>query len=489
MKLSQFESFVLSACLIDRNAARLVVTELSDKAFAYGADGTPSAAHRLIYRAVVAAHVDGLVPDVATVAAKLGTDLDAIGGMAYLTQLSKSLSNAGIHSTAGLPQWAQIVDKAGRIRSMSTIFARNLDQVSNVESAMERIKDVDTYLSDVLRDLADANTVKQEYKPVSAAVATAKQIIERQAEGEAVTWFPMGWPSMTAYRLLPRRSLFVLLGLTSIGKSQLLAQMVLGAAIQLRYNNLPGVCVVNTYEMGAYQYVLRMASCLSEVNLLSPEASDKTSTEYGRLMGALEYVNDLPIFISDGDMGSAQVINNVRLLEAQHNGIPVIGIDYAELVPDQNSRSEEQRVTGIFRNAQLLSRTTDACVIMLSQFPQEVYKDPHKLGIGINPRYSGAGMHAAGVQAIIYNPPQMRLQHIDFTLPEGMDADFAYLVVVKNKEGALGQIRLTWKPTFTQFADPQLAGYGNTTLYEHMEEIKSVLHVPPVETTPTVGDF
>ena len=276
MKLSQFESFVLSACLIDRNAARLVVTELSDKAFAYGADGTPSAAHRLIYRAVVAAHVDGLVPDVATVAAKLGTDLDAIGGMAYLTQLSKSLSNAGIHSTAGLPQWAQIVDKAGRIRSMSTIFARNLDQVSNVESAMERIKDVDTYLSDVLRDLADANTVKQEYKPVSAAVATAKQIIERQAEGEAVTWFPMGWPSMTAYRLLPRRSLFVLLGLTSIGKSQLLAQMVLGAAIQLRHNNLPGVCVVNTYEMGAYQYVLRMASCLSEVNLLSQEAMRRT---------------------------------------------------------------------------------------------------------------------------------------------------------------------------------------------------------------------
>jgi len=474
MHIDKYERFVLSACLLDRHAAQIVVTELSDNAFSYGADGTISNVHQEIYRAIVAVQMDGLVPDVATVAARLGKNLEKVGGMAYLTKLAQSLSIAGIYSTEGLPQWAQIVDKAGRLRNMSTIFAENLDKVKDTEKAMARIDDVDGFLSDVLRELADANTLKQEYAPIGDAVVKAKQILERQAKGETVTWFPIGWPSFSEYRLLPRRALFVLLGLTSIGKSQLLAQMVLGAAIQLRYENLPGVCVVNTYEMSTYQYALRMASCLSQVNLLSPEVGDVTSPMYKRLMGALEIVEDLPIYMSDGDMSSPQIINNIRLLEAQNGGIPVLGIDYAELVPDRNS-SEEQRVSAIFRNAQLISRQTDACVIMLSQFPQSVYNDPHKLGIGLNPRYSGAGMHAAHVQAILYNMPQMRRQHIEFTVPEGMEPDYAWLVITKNKDGRVGQLRLNWKPECTQFSDPQLAGFGGGTLYKHMDNLQRQL--------------
>lgn len=474
MQIASYERYVICACLIDRNAARIVVAELPDSAFAYGADSTYAEGHGLIYRAIIAVHLDGKAPDVGTVAAKLGRNLDKVGGIAYLTELTQALGKAGIHSTAGLPEWAGIVDKAGRLRKMSTILSTRLDQIVDIPAAMSRIDDVDTFLADVLDDLGAANTIRQEYQPIGDSVVAARQTIERQAQGETVNWFPIGWPAFDSYRLLPRRALFVLLGLTAIGKSQLLAQILLGAAIQLRYENLPGLCVLNTYEMGGAQYVLRMASCVAEVDLLAPELANVQSEEYIRLMGALDFIQELPIYVNDGDMTSAQIVNNARLLEAQHGGIPVFGIDYSELVPDCKE-NEEQRVTAIFRNAHTLARTLDACVLMLSQFPQEVYKDPHKLGIGVNPRYSGAGMHAAHTQAIIYNPPQMRRQHIEFTLPDGMEADYAYLVIVKNRDGKVGTIRLTWTPQFTRFADPQLTGYGLSTLYEHLADVRDTI--------------
>jgi len=467
-----YERYVLGACLIDPGAARVALKELPDSGFGYGPDDKRSDSHQRIFRAISALLVEGEVPDVPSVAARLGTDLSRVGGHVYLTHLTRCLGEAGIHSTQGLPQWAEVVDKVGRLRSVAQVFAHGLEEIGPVETAMERVENVDAFLADTLMQLGRANTVQLEYRPIGEAVIKAKQLLVVEARGQAVSWLPIGWPSLTAYRIMPYQSLFLLLGLSSIGKSQMLAQFLLGAAIQLKRFNIPGICVANTYEMSAQRYALRMAACISGVNLRSSAAQDETSPEFGRMMDALDFIDELPIYIDDGDMTSNQIIANARFLEAQFDRIHVIGIDYSELVPDRSARgSEEQRVTQIFRNAQRLARMGPG-VVIVSQFSSAVNQDDTKLGINCIPRYSGGGHHAADLQGIVYNPPEMRRMRIDFKLPEGMSQDHAYLVITKNKEGAKGTVQLNWTAGCTRFADPGLVGYGMSMLYEGIDEVR-----------------
>jgi len=472
--LPQYERFVLSACLIDRLAAKQVVTELSDSAFVFGADDKSAITHQLIYRAIMAIVLEGNTPDVGTVAGKLGEDLSRVGGVMYLTKLSQALAEAGIHSTAGLPSWANTVDQAGRLRNMYAVLSTRCDQIKDIERAIQEIDDPEMYLADVIQELGTANTIRQEYNSAMDTVAKAREMLQAEARGQVISWLSMGWPSMDKYKFLPYESLFVLMGMSSMGKSQLLAEFLLGSAIQLQLHNLLGINVLNTYEMSAKRYVLRMAACLSRVNLQRPEVQDESSKEYRAIQDALDLISTLPIYFNDGDMTTQHIITGTKLLEAQHGRVHVVGIDYSELVPNRNKRSEEQRLAGIFRDAQRLSRSklTGACVIVLSQFSNEVNQDPSKLGANCIPRYSGVGQHAAEIQAIVYNPPQMDAKHITYVLPDGLDKTRAYLYITKNKEGELGWVPMGWTPGCTRFSDPQLTGFGMDTLFRGLQEVR-----------------
>jgi len=487
VRISDYEQFCLGAALLDHGAARLLLAELPETSFCYDADGRISDAHRKIFRAIQAVLMDKNSPDVGTVAIKLGKDLDSVGGRDYLTYLTQVLPSVGIFSTAGLPQWAAIVDQAGRLRQIKTVVDGYGARLSDFERALNEIEDVDAFLSDFLQQIQSANTIKSEYEHVSKAIHKAQDMLTGEASGKAISWQPVGWPSLTPYRLLPLRSMFVIMGISSMGKSQLLAQFLMGAAIQIKRQGKPGCVVLNTYEMGGDRYALRMASSLTKVDLNSPEAKDKTTSEFAALMNALDFIGTLPIYFNDGDMTSFQILNQTTLLGAQHGGVRVVGIDYAELVPDRGAQSEELRVSGIFRNSQRLSRSMDGpCVIVASQFNSDFKKNnDYKLGSVDMTRYSNVGHHAADVSGIIYNPVQMRKAAMSFQLhPDCPDADHAYLFIGKNKEGRLGWIKLNWTPECTRLADPALIGFGNSILYEGLNDVYHEVTGPN-----TVGDF
>jgi len=414
---------------------------------------------------MLSCYQDSVPVDTATVATKLGVDLKLVGGQKYLSDLSKAMPDAGIASTEGLPEWAHLVDNAGRVRSLRSILGRYSDRV------IEDTAEIDGVYADLLTDLANAQSAKTSYHPISEAVAEFRLRLEQESGGKAVSWLPFPWESTRKYRLLPRESLVTLTGLSSIGKSQLLAEFLLGSALQIKKYDLPGVVTLNSYEMKGWRYASRMASCLSGVNLLSKSLNDTTSDEYHRLMEATEFIETLPIMYDDGDMTSAQIINHSISLSHEWGGIHVVGVDYSELVPDKGA-SEELRVSGIFRNAQRLSRTLDACVIVLSQFSGDVLHESTKIGGPGRTRYSRAGWHAAEVVLELYNPAQMRTQGISFEFPSWLpDADKAYALIQKNKNGPTGWFAMNWTPGYVRFSDPTLAGYGMSALFEGLEEM------------------
>jgi len=252
-----------------------------------------------------------------------------------------------------------------------------------------------------------------------------------------------------------------------MGKSQMLAEAMLGVAIQLKRNDLPGVLLLNTYEMNGERYIARMASCISRVNLLDEAIQDQTSREFKRLKQAIDLVKSLPIIICDDEgMTSSQIIGQVIKLEAEQGPVVMVGVDYAELVPDVSTQSEELRVSRIFRNCQRLSRMGPS-VIVVSQVSG--VDTSTKIAPPGGTRYSRAGWHAADVSMFVYNPPQMRRAGISFTFPDFLpDSNSAYLIIGKNKYGKTGWIKLDWTPGFVRFSDPAL----ENELFEGINELK-----------------
>lgn len=473
MNVATYERLTLSAPLNDRTAIYALAPELSEKCFGYGPGDEPSVAHKLIYRAMLALYQDQKPIDVATVTQRLGKDLAHVGGEAYLATVSQTMALLGIGDTRGLQQWAQVVDNAGRLRQLSTVLTDYSDKLEDIDKAVTRIQDVDAFFTDLFEKIGATSKAQTTYKPIAQAAGEFRRYLDAEQGGVAVSWLPVGWESTKRYRLLPRSALVTIMGLSSIGKSQLLAQFLLGAAIQLKANDMTGVCLLNTYEMKGRVYVGRMASCLSGIDLLSPQLKDSSTTEYKQLMEATEFVESLPIMWDEGDMTSRQIITQALALSAEMGGVHVVGVDYVELSPDKGP-SEEQRVAGVYRNTQSLSRKLDACVIDLSQISGEAFSNETRIALPWNTRYSKAGWHACDIQIEIYNCIQMKKQGIKFRVPDYLPGDnYAYGLVKKNKNGPTGWFKLGWEPEIVRFSDPELAGFGMSKLYENLDQVWS----------------
>lgn len=468
MNLQQIEQVLLSAILVDRGAIGVARPELTADKFVYGPAEEFSDVHRMIYRAMV--KVKGRV-DTVSVAAQLD-DVDKVGGMSYLQYLATAcLPQLGIRSTEGLPQWIRIVDAGGRIKQLGDLIEEYSTLYSDFTALLERVEDVDVFIADFqakisMIALGGAST---QYKHISVASSAYRRILEDEGRGIVLTYYPIGWPSFENYGLPPQSSLMVLSGLSTIGKSQLMLQMALGIAIQLKHEELPGCVVINNYEMSGWRCSRRLASCLAGVDYQGAAVRREGSSAYNSMMTALEYVDTLPIFYDDTDMSSDQIALQTMKMSAEYGQILFLGVDYAELVNDrEKSGSEELRVSKVFRNGQKLARSTGMCACILSQV-----SDASMYPSGIVPynklRYSRGATNAADVICYLYNPIQMRLSKIPFVFEESLGEDsFAYVIVQKNRDGRIGAFPMAWTPEFVRFEDIALDSFGQHTLYRNL---------------------
>jgi len=467
MRIVEYEQLVLSAAFLDRGVMPQLAAEISDIAFNYGPDGRISESHRLIYRAMLTCYQGGQAIDIATVAAQLGDRLDFVGGTAYLQQLVHVLARHSIRSTQGLPDWAGRIDKAGRFIGMQNMLARYADQISDAESVVDRI-DIDDFYSELVTSLGRANQVQTQYRVIAEAVGDAQRRIAAEVGGRAVSWLPIPWNSTRQFRLVPRDALVVLTGLSSIGKSQLAAEFLLGAAIQLRRQDLPGVVAFNTFEIKGWEYAARMGSCLAKVDLLSPGLFDENSDECMRLGEALDFVSHLPIVFDDADATSMEIEARSLQLSQQSGGIHLLVIDYNELLSDVNTASEELRLAAIFRRFRRLARRLNCCVLVVSQQTVEPGNKTRLAQVG-QTRYTRVGWHACNVYLQLYNIFAMRAAGIDFRLPSGMSDDgFAHVYVQKNTHGVVGQFPLRWNPSIVRFSDPTM---DDGILFDGFDEV------------------
>lgn len=459
MKIYDAECIVLGTVLrYGIDAAQHVLPELGHTRFVHNMSGELGGIdHQRIWQAIEHVYlVEQHDPIPANVALHLKADYSD-----YMQRLICRLSDQyGVYelSVPTLVEFADLVDGAGTVYQVSNLSG-SLAALSTSEEvfnrSLEQIGDVTVWLSNILNRLsALSNNQVEGYQHVSTVVPSLLEKWDRMASGEQLDILPTGIPCLEAAQLVPQGSLTIVHGMSASGKTALVLQMLLGAAITLKTRGIKGAVAFNSLEMSYDALLSRCAAILARVDWsrLRGGKVPLSETELARLKAALVYVSELPLFV---DTESLLTTTTMRyratgLHASEHGPIWMLGTDYGELFADEGD-SKEQAVSQVFRNQFRISRQLGCAVIAISQ---STSSDRSYIAGPMGLRYSRGAQHAADVIVELWNPAYLTAAGIDYKRHEQYGDHAAWLFIQKYRDGGqLGALELGWTPEYTAFHD------------------------------------
>jgi replicative DNA helicase len=206
-------------------------------------------------------------------------------------------------------------------------------------------------------------------------------------------------------------------------------------------------------EMSAEQLSFRMLSSVGRVSQTRLRNGKLAEEDWPRVHSAVSMMSSAPIFIDDGGaLTPTEVRSRARRLKREH-GLGLIVIDYLQLM--QVSGSVENRATElseISRSLKALAKELDVPVVALSQLNRSVEQRNDKKPVMSDLRESGALEQDADLIVFIY-----REEVYDRDTPRKGIAD---IIIGKQRNGPVGEFRLTFLGEFTKFENLVDEAYG-----------------------------
>jgi len=236
-----------------------------------------------------------------------------------------------------------------------------------------------------------------------------------------------------------------------MGKTSLAMNIAENAAVG---HKIP--VAVFSMEMPGTQLALRMMASLGRINAHRVRTGKLDDDDWPRLTSAVSLLNEAPIFIDDTpSLTPLELRARARRLKREH-GLGLILIDYLQLM-QSTERTEENRATeisNITRALKGLAKELDLPVIAMSQLNRSVESRTDKRPVMSDLRESGAIEQDADVIFFIY-----RDEVYNKDSPVKGTAD---IIIGKQRNGPIGDVRLTFLGEYTRFENYTTAGYdGN----------------------------
>jgi len=204
--------------------------------------------------------------------------------------------------------------------------------------------------------------------------------------------------------------------------------------------------LIFSLEMGASQLALRMLCSRSRVNmkLLRDGLLSKNGEEQQRLLECADEFSKSSIYIDDSSHLTIMELRAKARRLAARSKIGFIIVDYLQLLAPTDARvAREQQVAEISRGLKALAKELDVPVLVLSQLNRAAEKENRAPKLS-DLRESGSIEQDADVVLMLARPK-------DADEKFQVAADSAELIVAKQRNGPVGELRLTFLRDITRF--------------------------------------
>lgn len=360
-------------------------------------------------------------------------ELDAIGGAAYLTELTNYVPTAA-HAEAYAEMVSQKAVRRRLIKASAEISELGFDEEFDVQELLGKAEQELFSVSD--------QSLKQDLTSIETILTDSFDRMEELHRNKgAIRGVRTGYrdlDNMTAG--LQRSDLIILAARPAMGKTTLVTNLAYNVATANKQSVL-----FFSLEMSKEQLVDRMLADASGVDAWNIRTGNLSDEDFSKLSEAMGEMAEAPIFIDDKP-GLSVLEMRTKARRAAHDApLGLIIVDYLQLM--QGSSKTEgnrvQEVSEISRGLKLIAREMNVPVIALSQLSRSVESRTPQVPQLSDLRESGSIEQDADIVMFIYREAYYN--------PETERENITDLIIAKHRNGPVGKVELYFHPERLRF--------------------------------------
>lgn len=393
--------------------------------------------HRELYRALCALAADGRPFDLVTMAETLERSgrLEQAGGLSYLGTVAHETPSA-----ANADHYARIVASLATLRRLSAACADGLALALDPGTA-----DPETVTAEIeARIFAAGESAGSQCGPKIAAALLPGVMddLDRRSRGEGNNGLATGLADLDrAIGGLDPGQLILIGARPGIGKSAL----SLGVALHVAVGEGRPVALFSL-EMSADEIMQRALASLARVPVHRLRSGRLDPAHWGAITSASRALHLAPLHIDGtGGLRPAELRARCRRLKRKAGDLALIVVDYIGLMqPDRDRRADNRvgelaHISGALKS---LAKEIGAPVIALAQLNRKVEERQNRRPMLSDLRDSGSLEQDADAVLMLYRDES-----------DTADRRTAEIIVVKQRNGPTGTIRVAFDAPLARFAD------------------------------------
>ena len=437
---SEAEKAVLGAVFLDPEA----IIDASD---ILQPDDFYEHANRIVFQAMLNISDREEVIDPVTLQDELkkNNQVDDIGGIAYVTELSMATPTA-----AHLTYYAKIVKRKAILRNLISTSQRIIQNaIEGSDDVTDILDDAESQIMGVSQDNASGG-----FKSIHDVLnTTMEEINSSPDDGNTVTGLPSGFSELDKMTTgFHDDELIILAARPGVGKT----------AFALNVAQFVGLKTDKTVamfslEMGAEQLVQRMLASEGLIDSQHLRTGQLTDEEWRKLVVAAGSLDNTSIYIDDTPgIKMSEIRAKARRLAKEKGNLGLIVIDYLQLIEGPRSESRQQEVSAISRQLKKLAKELHIPVIALSQLSRSVEQRQDKRPVLSDIRESGSIEQDADIVAFLYRDDYYRDERDEDDEGEveaEEDNGEVEVIIEKNRSGTRGTVKLMFSKPYNRFSN------------------------------------
>lgn len=423
------EQCTLGSMLLDEEAIATVFGILK-------ADDFYRNEHRDIFNSVEELYTAGKSVDIITLSETLRKNghIEKCGGLEYLATLAEQ-----VPSSASARHYAEIVEEKSIIRALIKNSGEIMEMGYQHQDDARKVLD---FAQQNIFDIAQEKESKGITHISTVMEENLRVLTKLYKEGNRVPGISSGYADLDKLTAgFQPSDLILIAGRPSMGKSALALNIAQHIALQEG-----GSVAIFSLEMSKEQIVNRILSSEMLIENMKLKTGDVNADEWQKIAIASAQISEAAIYIDDtSDITAAEMRAKCRRLKLKKQ-LDMVVIDYIQLIAGgKRTESRQQEITEISRNLKILAKDLNIPVIALSQLSRAPEQRSNHRPMLSDLRESGAIEQDADMVMFVYRD--------DYYDKQTDAPNVAELIIAKNRNGSIGDVKLRWHAEYTKFSN------------------------------------